>query len=265
MATEWIVEVPAEPPVLDAQSRGEIVFTVTNVGTTTSRAVLDVVPVEGTDRSWFTVPEPRRPVAPGASETYHVTLAVPPGTRPGTYFTQARVYSDDSGIAPEESSRPSKRVQFEIPEPKAPRRPWWPYAVAAGLVVLVLLTVVWLVVGKGGEGPSADDRSPAPSSPVAAPPSAQPPSAQPPSAQPPSAAPPSAGPVRVPDVRGDTTATATARLRAAGFTVRIESVDDPTCESIDRVIRQTPAAETTLLPGQTVTIVVGEKPSTPCK
>src|SRR5262245_42682555 len=140
MATNWVVEVPAERVVLDAQNRGEILFTVTNVGSTAGRAVLEIVPAEGVDPSWFTVDEPRRLIGAGASDAYRVTLAPPPGTAAGSYFVQARVYPDDAAVAPEEASRLSKRVEFQVREtPPPPKpRPWWPYALAAALILIVL-------------------------------------------------------------------------------------------------------------------------------
>lgn len=262
MTTEWVVDVPAERCVLDAQNRGEIVFTVTNVGLAASQAVLDMVPGDGADRSWFTVQEPRRFLPAGASDAYLVGVAPPPGTVAGTYSVQARVYSADADVAPEESSRQSKRVQFEVPETKKPPRPWWPYAVAAALVVVVLLTVGWLMFGRGGGGSPPAGGPPSSAAPVTPAASASSPGSTTPSTS--TTPPTSTTPVLVPDVRGEMGDDALKALRTAGFVVKVESVVDTTCNNIGRVIRQTPKGGTTLLPGQTVTIVVGERPGNPC-
>jgi hypothetical protein len=62
---------------------------------------------------------------------------------------QARVSS--AGQAPEETSRLSSRVAFDIPPTLKPAgRAWWPYAIAAALVLVVLLAAGWLVFGRGG-------------------------------------------------------------------------------------------------------------------
>jgi hypothetical protein len=258
MATEWVVEVPAERVVLTPQNRAEIVFTVTNVGTVPSRAVLDVMPGEGADRSWFTVDEPRRLLAAGASDAFRVTLAPPAGTPPGSFFVQARVYSDDVGVAPEEASRVSKRVQFDVPEPPAPRRrPWWPYALAAALALIVVIVLVFVLVGGGGD--------PDPN-PTATPPATQPATSAPPTAGPPpttGAPPTTAGPLRMPRVIGDPTQVAVDRLRSIGLSVQLQSVVDPTCNSLNQVMRQTPDPDTIVQPGQVVTIVVGQRPPPP--
>ena len=154
MATAWVVTSAADRVTLDDAARGEITFTVTNPGTHPDRAVFEVVPGEGADRSWFTVDEPQRRVAGNGSVSYLVHVALPPGTPPGSYVVQGRVYSADS--APEEDSVLSGRLAVEkkaAPVPVAKRRPWWLLAVA-GLVAVVLGVVGWLVFGTGGGKPA---------------------------------------------------------------------------------------------------------------
>lgn len=146
MATEWVIKAGSERFPLNDQNRGEITFTVTNQGQAADRAVLEPVPGDGADRSWFTVEEPQRLVPGGGSTTYLMSAKMPPGTPPGAYWVQGRVYSADT--APEESSRVSDRVAFETRQVvPAKKRQWWPYAVAAALAVVVLVVVAVLVFG----------------------------------------------------------------------------------------------------------------------
>ena len=172
MATEWVIEAAAERFPINEQNRGQITFTVTNQGQTPDRAVLEPVPGDGTDRSWFAVEEPQRLVTGGGSTPYLMTATIPAGTPAGTYWVQGRVYSADT--APEESSRLSDRVVFEVTQSApAKKRQWWPYAVAAALAVVVLAVVGVLVFNRddpsdvGGEptASSTSSTSPAPSGP----------------------------------------------------------------------------------------------------
>jgi hypothetical protein len=156
MSTKWVVTAAAERIALDGRGRGEAAFTVTNPGEAADRAMFDVLPGESVDRSWFTVSDPQRLVRGGASVTYLMAVAVPPGTAPGTYTVQGLVYAVDS--APEESSVVSPRLAFEVPDVAAPPRRWprWWVWVAGGVAVALLLTLaVWLVSGRGGAEPVA--------------------------------------------------------------------------------------------------------------
>jgi hypothetical protein len=149
MAIDWAITAAAERLTLDERNRGEITFTVTNPGPAPDRVVLEAVPGDNAAQSWFTITEPQRSVPPGGSVAYLMSTAVPPGTPAGTYSVQARAYSADT--APEETSRLSTRVAFEVkPAVPAKKRRWWPFAVAAGLVVVVLAVVGWLVFRPNG-------------------------------------------------------------------------------------------------------------------
>lgn len=145
MATEWVITAAAERVELDAKYQGEITFTVTNPGSAQDRVVFELVLGDGAAATWFPpVEEPQRLIPGGGSVSYLVKIAVPPGSAVGTYSLQGRAYSADT--APEEGSRLSGRVAFEVrPSTKPPQKPWWPYAVAAALVLVVLAVVGWLV------------------------------------------------------------------------------------------------------------------------
>ncbi len=143
MATEWVISSIAERVRLTGENRGETSFTVTNPGSAPDRVVFELVAGDGADVSWFSVEEPQRLVEPGASVSYLVKILVPAGAPAGAYSLQGRAYSADT--APEEGSRLSGRLAFDVAASAKPKKPWWPYALAAGLAVVVLAVVGYLV------------------------------------------------------------------------------------------------------------------------
>jgi hypothetical protein len=162
MATEWVITAVAERIELNERNEGETTFTVTNPGTTQDRVVFETVPGDGASAAWFPPPqEPQRLVAGGGSVSYLVKVAVPAGVAAGSYTFQGRAYSADT--APEEGSRLSNRVAFDVkPSVKPKPKPWWPYAVAAGVVLVVLVVVGILVFGGDGEPQVQQSTPPSP-------------------------------------------------------------------------------------------------------
>ncbi len=118
--------------------------------------MLTITPLDGAADGWFTVPEPQRPVAPGASVLYPVGVTVPPTTAAGTYGLQGVAYSADHD--PGESSATSKRVSLTVGEP-APRKgvPKWIFLVIAAVVLLVIAVIAFLLT-RGGDGPADETR-----------------------------------------------------------------------------------------------------------
>lgn len=157
MTTEWAVVAAAEQFTLDDRNSGELTFTVSNPGAAPDTVVFDVAPGEGSQRAWFTVAEPQRVVPGQGSVSFLVRLAVPPGTPPRRYDMTGFAYS--ANTAPEESSRSSGRVTYDVRAAVPPKRAPWPWlAAAAALVLVVAGVVVWLV--------SRDEVPPTPAQPV---------------------------------------------------------------------------------------------------
>jgi hypothetical protein len=242
VSTQWVVTNASSRITLDAQKQGETTFTVSNPAMNADRAVFEVVPGDGADRSWFTVADPQRMVPGTGSVPYLVKVAVPAGAAAGSYSVQGRVYSADS--APEESSVLSGRILFDIGAAAAPveekPKPWWLIAVAA-LVVLVIGVVTWLLVAGGDEPkPIAVGNSPSASASASAPPKE----------------------AKVPNLLGLTADQATKELTAAGLSVgTLKRKQDPANK--DKVLSQGTAA-TTVVPGGTkVDLVVAASMTAP--
>ncbi|MFV2102394.1 hypothetical protein [Micromonospora sp. LOL_024] len=151
MTTEWTVVAAAEQFTLDTRNGGELTFTVSNPGVAPDTVVFDVAPGDGTQRSWFTVTEPQRVVPGQGSVSFLVRLAVPPGTPPRRYDMTGFAYS--ANTAPEESSRSSGRVTYEVRAVPPPTRTPWSWIAAAAALVLVVSAVVVFLVARDDEPP----------------------------------------------------------------------------------------------------------------
>jgi hypothetical protein len=148
--TTWQIGESTTELTLDGSGRGEVTFTVTNTGAAQDRAVLTVTPLDGAADDWFTVEEPQRAVAPGASVVYPVKVDTPDGTATGTFGLEGVAYSADTD--PSESSVTSKRVSITVPPPP-PRKglPKWVFiAIAAAVLLIIALVVFFLTRGGGG-------------------------------------------------------------------------------------------------------------------
>lgn len=154
MTTEWAVSAAAEQITLDARNSGELMFTVANPGDAPDTVVFDIVPGDGSARSWFTVDEPQRAVPAHGSVTFLVKVAVPAGTAARRYDLTGLAYS--SSTAPEESSRSSGRITYEVRAIEKPpnRLPW---IIAAAVLVLVVAGVVTFLLTRSPEKPFTRD------------------------------------------------------------------------------------------------------------
>jgi predicted nucleic acid-binding Zn ribbon protein len=142
--TRWQIGESGPSVTLDDRGRGEVTFTVTNVGGSQDRSMLTITPLDGAAAGWFEVEEPQRLVAPGASVVYPVEIAVPPDVPAGTYGLQAVAFSADTD--PLASSVSSRRISVVLTrEAQRRRAPRWLWVVIAA-VVLVLLIVVLIII-----------------------------------------------------------------------------------------------------------------------
>ncbi|MFG1673615.1 hypothetical protein [Micromonospora sp. NPDC049282] len=158
MTTEWTVVAAAEQFTLDARNAGELTFTVSNPGAAPDTVVFDVAPGEGSQRAWFTVTEPQRVVPGQGSVSVLVRVAVPAGTPPRRYDMTGFAYS--ANTAPEESSRSSGRVTYDVRAVEARKRSPWPWLAAAAALLLVVTGVVAWLVTRGPDTPPTPQARP---------------------------------------------------------------------------------------------------------
>lgn len=156
MTTEWAVVAAAEQFTVDPRNSGELTFTVSNPGNAPDTVVFDVAPGDGSQRAWFTVAEPQRVVPGQGSVSFLVKLAVPAGTPPRRYDMTGFAYS--ANTAPEESSRSSGRVTYEVRAVAPPRRTPWLWIAAAAALVLVVVAVGVVLLTRDGEPAPGEPR-----------------------------------------------------------------------------------------------------------
>ncbi|MFI6236253.1 hypothetical protein ACIBD9_22080 [Micromonospora sp. NPDC050784] len=156
MTTEWAVVAAAEQFTLDPRNSGELTFTVSNPGNAPDTVVFDVAPGDGSQRAWFTVAEPQRVVPGQGSVSFLVKLAVPAGTPPRRYDMTGFAYS--ANTAPEESSRSSGRVTYEVRAVAPPRRTPWLWIAAAAALVLAVVAVGVVLLTRDGEPAPGEPR-----------------------------------------------------------------------------------------------------------
>lgn len=165
--------------VVVSQGRAVATASVTNTATVPARIVLGAFPLAGPEAgerrpaaaAWTTVDRPLREISAGATEQFGVAFAPPAEVGAGTYPVRFIAYSADG--APEENSDQSRQVDVIIPAVAASpaaraKPPWWLYAVAAGLVVIVGI-VGFLVLRGGGEAKASPSPTPSVTTPSAPP------------------------------------------------------------------------------------------------
>ncbi|NUT31472.1 MAG: PASTA domain-containing protein [Hamadaea sp.] len=163
-------------------------------------------------------------------------------------------------VPPPDGVRDAVPPQEWAEEEQAQERRWWlpiVLGIAGVLLVLAIVLATVLLMNRDDEPEPIVPVSPTRPSPTAQPSPAASPSAQPsPSAE-------TSGPavqIEVPDVTGDTEASAVNRLIQRGFQTQVLYQDDPTTEP-GRVIATNPIAGTLATPGSTVQVIVAQAPS----
>ena len=133
-----------------ADGRASLTASVTNRAPVPARIVLGAfgppdAPTTPGASAWASIDKPLREIAAGATEQFTVTFAPPAGTAAGNYPVRFIAYSADQ--APEEHADQAKQVDVVVPAtapPPPPKKPRWPYAVGAGLVLVG--AVVWFLL-----------------------------------------------------------------------------------------------------------------------
>jgi hypothetical protein len=149
MPSLFAITVASNSLTLNAQRKGEAAFAMFNSSGRTVRGRAVLVPQGGAAPDWFSiVGEAERDFAPSGAAQYTVQIEIPPGAPPGEYSFRL----DMVNVAnPDEDYTQGQGVSFGVPESSVPFRiPWWVYAVAGAVGVLVVVVVVFLVTRDGG-------------------------------------------------------------------------------------------------------------------
>lgn len=138
---------------LNAAGQGELTFTVSNALGKPVRGRAVVEPEGTTPREWLTLDgEPERDFPTDGTHQYTVKVNVPPGTPQGQH---AFHLSEVNVANPDEEFTVGPSASFQVPLPPVPvpkkQLPWPWIALAAG-VVLILLTTVLALHGRGDKG-----------------------------------------------------------------------------------------------------------------
>lgn len=158
------------------QGPATLTASVTNGAPVPAKVVLGAFDPAGASATgaaaWTSIDRPVREIAAGATEQFAVTFAAPAGVAAGSHPVRFIAYSADQ--APEENADQARQVDVVVPDAPVPvpppKKPWWPWAVAAALLLVVGLVAWWLLRGDPGPGePSVSPSSPTPSPSVSSP------------------------------------------------------------------------------------------------
>lgn len=136
---------PAHDTLSLHDGQGSASFAVRYVGDHRVEARAVAVPMEGAKESWLQVEPPNQcDMQPGQTQTFKVTVTVPPGTAEGRYGLRLDVVSVHN---PDEEYDRGPLITFEVeetkePEPK-PGFPWWAVIAAALVLIVIIGGIVW--------------------------------------------------------------------------------------------------------------------------
>ncbi|MGA7615598.1 MAG: hypothetical protein WBX15_10515, partial [Thermoanaerobaculia bacterium] len=160
---KFTITTPQESIQLDANGKGEIAFTVTNVSGAPERGMALVVPQAATQAAWLTIAgESDREFAVNGVNQYVVAIELPSGTPAGSYAFRLDVVS---ARKTGEDHEEGPIVKFAASATaKKPDSRWWIW-VAAALVIVVLGVGGYLAFRPHPPGPAPiPDPVPAPPS-----------------------------------------------------------------------------------------------------
>lgn len=159
MPNEFAITAAAGRVTLDANRRGQAIFTVSSMTDRPLRARARVVPFNPEAESWFTISEPERDIAVAATQQFAVDIAVPPAALARDYTIRLDVVGVE---LPDEQYAQGPGIIVAVPAPPLPTKkpfPWWIVAVAGATLLLITAGAVALLTlgddddgGDGGDG-----------------------------------------------------------------------------------------------------------------
>lgn len=145
---------PTHDTLVLREGKGSASFAVRYVGGHSVEARAIAVPMDGAEEGWLKVDPPdQREMAPGQTQTFKVTVTIPPGTAPSRYGFRLDVVSVRN---PDEEYDRGPLVAFQVnvseePEPEK-GFPWWAVILAAVLLILIIGGIIWWANSGSGRG-----------------------------------------------------------------------------------------------------------------
>jgi hypothetical protein len=141
---------PAKTFTLDAASKGQMTFAVTNQLDHAVKVRATIVPDGATKGDWLSLAEAIKDVNIKQTETFTVKVAVPPGTPVGDYAFKIVAASEAS---PEEESTEGPQVMFHLGKPTTkPKIPWLLIIILGAVFVVGLGVALFFILRhKGGD------------------------------------------------------------------------------------------------------------------
>ncbi len=162
MSSSFAITTAANSTPLDANRKGQTVFTVSNTSVRALRGRARVVSDNPTAAAWFKLTgEAERDFTLNGTQQYAVQIAVPPTVAAGNYTVRLDMVGVDN---PDEDFTPGPSVTFAVPAPLPVKKPfpWWIIA-----IIVVLVLVVGFLIVKSGQDTAAQQAASATATAVA--------------------------------------------------------------------------------------------------
>ncbi|MGA7614311.1 MAG: PASTA domain-containing protein [Thermoanaerobaculia bacterium] len=145
MAHKYTITTPSQSLTLDATGKTTVAYTVTNVSGQIDRAMAKVVAQGSTKAEWLTIAgDSERDFTPNGVNQFDVNVAVPQGTKAGTYAFRFDMTSALRRTGEEYDEGPT--VHFKVAEGQ--RSLWWIWVAAAVVLIVVGISVWYLLQRK---------------------------------------------------------------------------------------------------------------------
>lgn len=166
---------PANETVTLSKRQAKASFTVRYVGNRNVEARAEPVATDGAAADWLSIDAATRSMGPNQTQSFDVTVTVPPDAEPGDYGLRLDMVSVDNT---DEEYDQGPTVRFSVPAAEAPASggfPLWALILVGVLLLALIGGVIWWLFS-GGEAekteprpqdpPAAETRDPSPSEPT---------------------------------------------------------------------------------------------------
>ncbi len=146
MATSFSITTPSNSVQLGSNSRGQAVFTVTNISGRINRGRVRVVSENTVAAPWLTLEgEAERDFPIAGTQQFCVAIAPPPKVPAGGYVFHLEVVGVEN---PDEDLTQGPTVTFQISAQKPRKFPWWVFIVAGVILLAIIALIVFSLIPK---------------------------------------------------------------------------------------------------------------------